>query len=121
MATEQNRVTRDGQAQGPTKNRPRTEEVAVAAYHIAERRGFAGDQQLDDWLSAERELGSQPSVSGDDEIAARGLVQEDIAADQIDQWAEALDVTPERLRVSIQSVGPSFKAVRTFPQSARGK
>ena len=121
MATEQNRVTRDGQAQGQAKNGPRTEEVAVAAYYIAERRGFTGDQQLDDWLSAERELGSQPPVSGEDEIAARGLVEEDIAPDQIDDWAEALAVTPERLRVAIQRVGPSSSAVRKFLQSSRGK
>ena len=120
MATQQNRATRDGQAQGQTKNAPRTEEVAVAAYYIAERRGFAGDQQLDDWLSAERELGSQPPVSGEDELAARGLVEEDIAPDEIGRWAEALSVTPEDLRAAIQRVGPSSTAVRKFLQSSRG-
>jgi len=121
MATEQHRITRHGQAQGQTKTTPRTEDVAVAAYYIAERRGFAGDQQLDDWLSAEQELGSQPPTAGDDEIAARGLVEEDIAPDEIDRWAETFDVTLERLRVAIQRVGPSSKAVRTFLQSSRGK
>src|SRR5258707_210819 len=82
MATEQYRINRD-HAQGQTKNQPPTEDVAVAAYYIAERRGFAGDQQLDDWLSAERELGSKSPVPGEDEIAARGLVEEDIAPDEI--------------------------------------
>ena len=119
MATEQNRATLDGRAQGQTKNAPRTEEIAVAAYYIAERRGFAGDQQLDDWLSAERELGAPPS--GEDEKAARGLVEEDIAPDEIDQWAKILAVTPEELRVAIQRVGPASTAVRKFLQSSRGE
>ncbi|MBA2410112.1 MAG: DUF2934 domain-containing protein [Gammaproteobacteria bacterium] len=38
--------------------------VAVAAYHIAEKRGFSPGNPLDDWLNAEREveslLGVQP-------------------------------------------------------------
>lgn len=30
--------------------------VEVAAYYIAERRGFRGDSQLDDWVAAEAEI-----------------------------------------------------------------
>lgn len=30
--------------------------IEVAAYYIAERRGFHGDSQLDDWVAAEEEI-----------------------------------------------------------------
>ncbi len=33
--------------------------IAVAAYLIAEQRGFQGDMALDDWLQAEAEVGAQ--------------------------------------------------------------
>jgi hypothetical protein len=35
---------------------PSPEDIAVAAYYHAERRGFAPGGELDDWLEAEREL-----------------------------------------------------------------
>jgi hypothetical protein len=114
MATEQPRENREAHYGGQAKNGPRSEDIAVAAYYIAERRGFAGDQQVDDWLSAERELGSTPTGTSSDEIAARGLVAEDIEPDQIVQWANKLNVTPQELRVAIQRAGPSSKAVRQF-------
>lgn len=34
----------------------RRRRIAEAAYYRSERRGFAGDRQLDDWLAAERDL-----------------------------------------------------------------
>jgi hypothetical protein len=34
----------------------RYERIAEAAYHRAERRGFAPGNELDDWLAAEREV-----------------------------------------------------------------
>lgn len=34
--------------------------VAEAAFYIAEARGFAPGQEIDDWLAAERMLGHQP-------------------------------------------------------------
>lgn len=34
----------------------RAERIAVAAYFLAERRGFAPNHELDDWLAAERSL-----------------------------------------------------------------
>lgn len=38
-------------------SQPSTEErIAVLAYYKAERRGFVGDHELEDWLEAEREL-----------------------------------------------------------------
>lgn len=48
---------------GQARGRPASErtvvpvdEVAVAAYYHAERRGFAPGFELDDWLAAESEL-----------------------------------------------------------------
>ena len=34
----------------------REEQIAINAYYKAERRGFAGEHELEDWLEAEREL-----------------------------------------------------------------
>jgi hypothetical protein len=34
------------------------ERIAVLAYYKAERRGFVGDHELEDWLEAEKELNS---------------------------------------------------------------
>ncbi|MEO8004284.1 MAG: DUF2934 domain-containing protein [Betaproteobacteria bacterium] len=34
----------------------REDRIAVIAYYKAERRGFAGEHELEDWLEAEREL-----------------------------------------------------------------
>ena len=37
------------------------EQIAVAAYYRAERRGFAPGQELNDWLEAEREVHASPA------------------------------------------------------------
>jgi hypothetical protein len=46
------------QAQRPEAASPeeRNQRIAVAAYLIAEQRGFQGDCALDDWLQAEAEV-----------------------------------------------------------------
>ncbi|HVY05298.1 MAG TPA: DUF2934 domain-containing protein [Burkholderiales bacterium] len=40
----------------PESEPTREERIAVSAYYKAERRGFAGEAELDDWLEAEREV-----------------------------------------------------------------
>jgi len=44
----------------------RREKVAVAAYFRAERRGFAGDDPVEDWLEAEREVDGIEQQGGRD-------------------------------------------------------
>lgn len=39
--------------------RARWQDIAVAAYFLAERRGFAPGRELDDWLEAEKAVGTQ--------------------------------------------------------------
>lgn len=41
-------------------------QVALAAYFIAEKRGFEAGRELDDWLAAEAAIAAaeQPSVTG---------------------------------------------------------
>jgi hypothetical protein len=41
--------------------------IALRAYQIAQERGFAPGRELDDWLQAERELGSQGKVQASPE------------------------------------------------------
>lgn len=42
--------------QGPPGGIERRERIATAAYYNAERRGFQGGAELDDWLEAERQV-----------------------------------------------------------------
>jgi hypothetical protein len=103
------------------KRNPNPEHVAVAAYYEAERRGFSGDRQVDDWLAAEKSLAAESVGTGDDDIAARGFVEEDIEPDQVEQWAKKFNVTPERLRVAIQRVGPVSSEVKNFLEGSGRK
>jgi hypothetical protein len=52
----------------------RLSKIAVAAYFIAERRGFLPGHELDDWLSAEAEVDGSglPSVVTSIDISAKG-------------------------------------------------
>ena len=40
----------------PAPQQARQYDIEVAAYYLAEKRGFAPDQELDDWLIAERQV-----------------------------------------------------------------
>lgn len=51
---------------------------------------------------------------------SRGQPEEDIKPDQIHQWAEELEVTPEALRLAIERVGPISSEVRKFLQQNSG-
>ena len=42
----------------------REEKIATIAYYKAERRGFAGERELDDWLEAEREVDGVEQTGG---------------------------------------------------------
>jgi len=57
-------------ADKPTQNQletDRREMVEVAAYYLAERRGFEGDHQRYDWMCGEAEIthafGPEPTLS----------------------------------------------------------
>jgi hypothetical protein len=54
--------------------RERGSKIALAAYFIAERRGFAPGRELDDWLAAEAEIegADLPSVVTNIENSTRG-------------------------------------------------
>lgn len=43
----------------PIDAQARREQIAVAAYYLAESRGFAAGCELDDWLRAEAEIESR--------------------------------------------------------------
>ena len=64
----------------------RRDEVSVAADYNAERRGFAGGADIEDWFAAEREIdglnatsGAQP---GDGSVSATVLAGEDSDGDR---------------------------------------
>ena len=43
----------------PTSPEHRYHMIATAAYYLAERRGFAGGYEMQDWISAEAEIDTQ--------------------------------------------------------------
>lgn len=49
----------------------REELISVAAYYLAEYRGFAGGEQLSDWLAAESEIDAMHKNSKDIKTKAR--------------------------------------------------
>jgi hypothetical protein len=51
----------------------RSSKVAMAAYFIAEKRGFAPGHELEDWLAAEAEIavGAPPAVVTSIEISTK--------------------------------------------------
>ena len=42
----------------------REQQVATAAYYLAEKRGFTPGNEIDDWLEAEREISLSPKEEG---------------------------------------------------------
>ena len=44
-----------------SKDRTRRDKIAIVAYYHAQRRGFCNSGELDEWLSAEREVHSAES------------------------------------------------------------
>ena len=48
--------TGDGLDQRPDADLTRDERIRIAAYAIAERRGFEGGSETEDWLEAERQV-----------------------------------------------------------------
>jgi len=103
----------------------RRAEIALAAYYRAERRGFGGNGELDDWLQAEREI--------DNRMADTSLLQRsallpgagDAAHDRdliethrLAAWAKKLKVSTPRLREAIERVGPSVSVVKQYLESS---
>jgi hypothetical protein len=52
----------------------RSSKIAIAAYFIAEKRGFAPGHELEDWLAAEAQIAGAelPSVVTSIEISTKG-------------------------------------------------
>lgn len=115
----------------------RRRKIATAAYHKAERRGFDGNRELEDWLDAEKEIDSQAQGGGIQHEASRleegpsdvsapairGALHdpsegERIEPDQVKTWARKLKVPAERLREAIQRTGPLVSDVKRFLESA---
>lgn len=46
----------DDSVEVPVESGSRQEMIATAAYFLAERRGFSGGGDLDDWLTAEADI-----------------------------------------------------------------
>ncbi|MEO8165239.1 MAG: DUF2934 domain-containing protein [Betaproteobacteria bacterium] len=106
--------------------------IAQRAYSHAQRRGFQGDGQLEDWLRAEREIDHESHSVGkkqvasmnNDSISADAIARETmyetprdggaehIEPDQMKDWAQRLGVPANRLREVIQRVGSMVRDVR---------
>jgi hypothetical protein len=117
----------------PASDAERRARIAEAAYYNAERRGFQGGYETEDWLEAERQVDSHAAgkgiqaeasrmAEGADDVSAPNIRQERqpdaadgiIEPDQLKQWARDLNVTAARLREAIKTVGPRVEDVRQF-------
>lgn len=113
----------------------RREHISVAAYYNAEKRGFSGDeqQQLEDWLQAEKLIGNyysggtsnnrdQPSIQQIinqtdarlDDVDARSDNAQIIDPSDIKRWAKELGVSAAVLREAINRVGGKVDDVKNF-------
>jgi hypothetical protein len=120
------------QSQLPREEDRRREAIAKAAYYNAERRGFDGNRELDDWLEAEKEIDSRAGGAGiQHEASALSESTSDLMASNIQErasgadgdvikppdvqkWAKKLKVPAPRLREAIQRVGPVASDVRRY-------
>ncbi len=111
-------------SQSPTEDE-RRDRIALAAYYNAERRGFQGDRELDDWLEAERQVGG--SLQEDQIPIFQALAESDlvinsgdprdheiITPDAVKQWGKELGVPVATLRVAIKRVGARVDDVKDF-------
>ena len=109
----------------------RRERIATAAYYRAERRNFAGDAGLDDWLEAEREIDSAAAargIQGEASLLQEGpgdrsasAIRSDPADDpdhivpsEVPRVAEELGVPAKTLRVAIERAGPRISDVKRY-------
>ena len=135
---------RDGSQRDPAE---RQEEIAVAAYYKAERRGFEAGGEVDDWLEAERQIDGQGTEKGPrgeaaaqqpDEVASssRSAVDmesvadrpdypdlnqtdtEHVEPDEVGKWARRLKVPAPKLREAMQRVGPVVRDIKRFLDGA---
>ena len=98
----------------PAGEASRRERIAVAAYYNAERRGFEGNNELDDWLDAEKSIDGVSAADAAAQLDPDADANEVIYPEDIDEWAERLDVTREQLRVAIRQVGTKVDDVARF-------
>ena len=98
----------------PAGEASRRDRIAVAAYYNAERRGFEGNSELDDWLDAEKSIDGISAADAAAQLNPGADASEVIYPEDIDEWAERLDVTREQLRVAIRQVGSKVDDVARF-------
>jgi hypothetical protein len=105
-------------AEPDTQNEDRRSQIALAAYYRAERRGFGGNREVEDWLQAEQEIDRaaalHSAMSVPDDIARD---RELIETDRLAAWAKKLKVSTPRLREAIERVGPSVSVVKQYLES----
>jgi hypothetical protein len=104
----------DQRGNDPAEDASRRDRIAVAAYYNAERRGFEGNNELDDWLDAEKSIDGVSAADAAAQLNPGADATEVIYPEDIDEWAERLDVTREQLRVAIRQVGSKVDDVARF-------
>jgi len=120
VATEAERESAPQEGAVPAmRDEERRVQVAVAAYYRAERRGFGGYGEVDDWLQAEREIDNAAALHSamsprDDAARDRELIE----TDRLAAWARKLKVSTPRLREAIERVGPSVSVVKQYLENS---
>lgn len=93
--------------------------IAEAAYYLAQKRGFTGENALDDWLQAEQEIRQVISPTADSEATVNDMSQNQSKSD-----AKALEATEQaadssrRLHAKTSPVTPQHQGVSRFEKFA---
>jgi DUF2934 family protein/uncharacterized protein DUF3606 len=120
-SSEKTRAQRDAEEAAAEAARDRQQRIAEAAYYAAERRGFEGNLEVEDWLEAERAIDAAAAGIQHEEDRRSAANGEMIEPDRVAQWAKKLKVPAPRLREAIARVGPVVDEVKQFLKSERAR
>jgi hypothetical protein len=94
--------------------------IAEAAYYLAQKRGFTGENALDDWLAAEREMRQVISPIVGSEVTMNKMSQNQPKADAkpLEATEQGADSSRQGLRAKPGPVTPQHQDVSRFEKFA---
>jgi Protein of unknown function (DUF2934) len=94
--------------------------IAEAAYYLAQKRGFTGQNALDDWLVAEQEIRQVISPTVGSEATMNDMSQNQSKSDAkaLEATEQAADSSRHGLRAKPSPVTPQHQGVSRFEKFA---
>lgn len=93
--------------------------IAEAAYYLAQKRGFTGENALDDWLEAERQIRQVISPTAGSEAAMKDSQNQSKSdAKALEATGQAADSSRHGLHAKPGPVAPQHQGVSRFEEFA---